>query len=64
MKYLMPHLATSYNNIGNVYNNMGEYSKAFSYYERASGILQRSFPPNHPSIKYVRKGIEIVKKKL
>jgi tetratricopeptide (TPR) repeat protein len=59
-----PDLASSYNNIGLVYYNMGEYSKALSYVERALDIRQRSLPPNHPDIQDVRKGIEIVKKKL
>jgi hypothetical protein len=43
---------------------MGEYSKALSYLERALDIQQRSLPANHPSIKNVKEGIEIVKKKL
>jgi tetratricopeptide (TPR) repeat protein len=45
-----PHLATSYNNIGNVYYNMGEYSKALSYYEKALEILQKTLPVNHPHL--------------
>ncbi len=43
---------------------MDEYSKAFSYYERALNIRQRSLPPNHRSTKNVKESIEIVKKKM
>jgi tetratricopeptide (TPR) repeat protein len=42
-----PHLATSYNNIGEAYRKMGEYSKALSSHEKALEIRQKTLPANH-----------------
>jgi tetratricopeptide (TPR) repeat protein len=60
-----PSSATYYNNVGLVYCNMEEYSKALSFYEKSLEIQQqRSLPPNHPDIEFVRECIEVVKKNL
>ncbi|CAF0806957.1 unnamed protein product [Adineta steineri] len=59
-----PSLATLYTNIAMLNYNMKEYSKALSYLERALDIFQRALPPTHPDIQNVKRGLEVVKKKL
>ena len=58
--FSIPHLATSYNNIGLLSSNMGEYSKALSVYEKALEIDQKSLPPNHSNLLTVQKNIEYI----
>jgi hypothetical protein len=59
-----PDLAATYNNLGQLWASMGEQSKALSFYQRATGVAERSLPENHPDLQMYRGNLICVSKNL
>ncbi len=59
-----PHLATTYDNMGQVYENTNEYLEALSLYQRTMDIGQVSLAESHSHLQIYKDHINCVKNKL
>jgi len=51
-------VARDVNNLGGVLQDLGDHAGAKAAYERALGIYERVFGPDHPSTKISRDNLE------